>query len=100
MHLFWIVCISVEVILMLWVTSIERHAIINRINGANGFIWFSVMIICVVASIAAIIGSWVMVNGIYALKVASVAAALHFVLGYTTLHYLDRLGRKTMQKAG
>jgi predicted phage tail protein len=99
MHWFWIVCISLEVILMLLVTMIERNAIVNRINGANGFIWYTVITICVMASIVATLGSWVMVGGLYALKVAGAAAVLHFVLGASTLTYLDRLGRLHAKKA-
>lgn len=98
MHWLWILCISVEVVLMFWVTMIERHAIIHRINGANGFIWFSLMIICVIASIVATLASWALVNGIYALKVAGAAALLHLVLGGSTLTYLDKLGRRIAKK--
>lgn len=100
MHWLWIICISVEVILMLWATMIERHAIINRISGANGFIWFSLMIMCVIASIIAMLASWAMVSGIYALKVAGGAAVLHFFVGGVTLTYLADLGNKVAKKNG
>jgi hypothetical protein len=99
MHWFWILSIAIEVIAILVVTRIERHAIMQRINGANGFILLMVLLICALSSVALAIGSWVLAGGIYALKVAGIATALLLVLGYGSINYLDALGKKIARQS-
>jgi hypothetical protein len=94
MHWFWILSITIEVLAILWVTSIERNAILHRINGANGFMLLMVLLMCAGGSIIVTIGSWILMDGMYALKVAGIATLLLLVLGYGSIHYLDALGKK------